>query len=345
MSEVALLVVPATLLLLVALVLVARWRGDVAEVPRVLEEPPEPIHPALLAILWGSFRRSSPLLAGFIDRRTQRALYQAELLHLAQQGVLELQPVGPVSDPADVVVRQRRDPDPVDAGFVRFLFPRGERSRTLREIGDTPGAADLLGTWAWGLRSQAMADMVSTHLAAPPAGGSIAALMRWTTGGILPLARQTRGWPAWSAWAVGTLGAGVALSNPLPVPWVAVPPLVCLAAGYAAVRLMPYRVPAPFRVRLARWSAFRRFLTSGITMDEAPAAAVAVWERHLVYAAALQAADEVDDQVRHMAPARAVFFPWLGAGADALGLLRSMGALAPAPARRPSVSLLGPPAG
>ena len=327
-----------TLGILIALVAIARARaGRVAGVPEVLMEPPEKIHPAELAILWGSFRRSSPLTAaiGVFDPWTQRALFQTELLHLAQQGVIELEAVGRVTEPEDLRVTLRTQPPALDRGFVAYLFPRGTRTRTLREVA-TGSDASGFSRWAGGIRTKVMLSIVTTQLRGGGMPGfSPAGIVMWGLRTFLPLSRLGRGWTAKLASLVALAGA-IVTGTTADEPWNLVLAAGCVAGGIVAVRLMPYRVPAAFRERLARWGAFRRFLVSHAYLDDAPAAAVAVWERHLVYASALQAAEEVQDQVRRVLPMSHMLLPWLGApsGDAAAAWVESLGTLAPRAAGR-----------
>ena len=332
-----------TLLAIGGLVIWARSRGRrVGGVPEVLAEPPEDIHPGELAVLWGSFRRGSPLLAatGLFDPGTQRSLYQTELLHLAQQRVIEMEAVGSVSDPDDLRIYLRKNPEPIDEGFVRFLFGEGATVRTLREVAGSSNAA-VFGQWAGGLRSKVMLGMVTTQMQGGGLpGGSIAGIVHWAMRSFMPLARQSRGWIGGITPLVGIGGAvGAGLAQPSP-PWEWVLPAACVGAGFLARAFIPYRVPAAFRERLARWGAFRRFLVSHAEMDDAPALAVAIWERYLVYATAMQAANEVEEQVRRVVPVSALLIPWLGG----MGWVRTIQASAPAPVRisRSAAILPGP---
>lgn len=323
------------------LVVAARVRARATAGPGLLTEPPENIHPAELAVLWGSFRRASPLLAaaGFFDPRTQRALFQTELLHLAQEGVIELQAIGPVTEPEDLRISLKKQPGPIDAGFIQFLFTGNTASRTLKEIA---AFADrqAFAAWAAGLRAKVMSEMVSTTMrgAGTPSTLSISGMLHWALSTWMPLSRQSRGWPGRLAGLVGFLGAmlvGVAsfADQGGSGSWLLA--LVCVAAGIVAVRLMPYRVAPLFRERLGRWASFRRFLVSHADMDDAPAASVAIWEKYLVYASALQAAEEVREQVRQVLPMSQLMLPWLGApgGLAAVAWVQSLGTFAPAGVR------------
>jgi Predicted membrane protein (DUF2207) C-terminal domain len=330
------LVVGATIVMLFVLVTVARARaGRAPGVPELLREPPEDVHPAELAILWGSFRRSSPLTAamGVFDPWTQRALFQTELLHLAQQGVIEMEAIGRVTEPEDLRVSLRKQPHALDRGFVQYLFAGGTRTRTLGEVAAS-GDASAFSRWAGGLRTKVMMSMVTTQLRGGGMPGfSLAGLAMWGLRTFLPLSRLGRGWTAKVA-TLAAFGGGIAASMIFPSPLNVVLGLGCIAAGVVAVRLMPRRTPAAFRDRLARWAAFRRFLVSHAEMDDASAAAVVVWEKYLVYASAMQAAEEVEDQVRQVLPMTHMLLPWLGApsGDASAAWVQSLGSLAP-PAR------------
>jgi len=76
---------------------------------------------------------------------------------------------------------------------------------------------------------------------------------------------------------------------------------------------MPSLLPLRLRERVARWGAFRSFLKDFSTFDDAPALAVIVWERYLVYAVALGVAGRVEKQVRELLPPEAIPEPWPGA--------------------------------
>jgi uncharacterized membrane protein len=76
---------------------------------------------------------------------------------------------------------------------------------------------------------------------------------------------------------------------------------------------------------MARWRSFRRFLTEFSSLPEAPALAVVIWERYLVYATALGCADEVEKQVKALIPPQELPSPWEGApsGVNALAFVHS----------------------
>jgi hypothetical protein len=308
-------------------------------------EPPEEVHPAELAVLWGSFRRSSPLMAaiGMFDPWTQRALFQTELLHLAQQGVIEMEAVGRVTEPEDLRVSLRKEPEAMDRGFVDYLFAEGKEARTLAEVARSSNAS-AFSMWAMALRTRAMTSMVATQI-----GGvgrpsmSMGGMISWALHTFMPLSRLSRGWTARLATTVAIAGAIVSGLTAPSGPATVLLPAICLLAGLVAVRFMPYQPPAAFRVRLARWASFRRFLVSHADLDDAPALAVTVWERYLVYASALQAAEEVQGQVRRVVPLSQLVIPWLGAPSGAAGVawVQSVGTAAPGGARMSPLRVLG----
>src|SRR4029450_3234043 len=76
-----------------------------------------PRAPAELAFLWSAYAgETSP-----------KNVYRAQLLHLADEGVVELRAVGLVTEPTDLLVALVGEarPDTPDADFVAFLFPEG----------------------------------------------------------------------------------------------------------------------------------------------------------------------------------------------------------------------------
>jgi len=86
--KVLLVLVP---LFFAAMVLLARRRDRVPGVPRHLQEPPEDIHPVELAKMWAVAN----------GRLGSANVYRTQMLHLANIGAIEMQAVGPVSDPDD----------------------------------------------------------------------------------------------------------------------------------------------------------------------------------------------------------------------------------------------------
>jgi hypothetical protein len=99
---------------------------------------------------------------------------------------------------------------------------------------------------------------------------------------------------------------------------------VAIAAGLvtwlAVWRFVPPRLGLHDREGFARWAGFRRYLRDFSNLHEAPTMAVTIWQHYLVWAVALDIADEVEKQVRALVPPEAMPAPWPGgpAGLDAL---------------------------
>jgi hypothetical protein len=303
-------------LVFAALLVLAAVRDRVPNVPRSLEEPPEPLHPVELAVLWSAYRKHfSP-----------RTAYRAELLHLARVGTISMDPVGTVSDPVDFVLTLREPPEAgIDEDFVRFLFPSDGS-------GGDRGSSVL---------------MSRLH----PDRTARARLSRWWVD-LLEGAR--RGLESiWSdqrfevsvAFLVGFFGswlaAGLAITGSKPVGrWL---PFATILVGWAGWILtawaLPAHLPEELRARLAAWRSFRRHLRTFASVRDAPAAGVVIWEDHLVYALALGVAGRVERQLRALDAAPLLPSPWHGAPSGAHGLswfrqLRRRGprALPPTPA-------------
>ncbi|MGH2711583.1 MAG: DUF2207 family protein, partial [Actinomycetota bacterium] len=276
---------------LIAMLVVARRRDRVPDVPRHLQEPPEDIHPVELAVLWSTSRGSlSPKTA-----------YRAQLLHLVQNGTIEVIPVGLVSDPDDFQLRLVKQPGELDTEFVSFLFAEnGKGPILLEEIKAKGSRRDRLTSW-WkrvGARTKKKVEAVvkgRTRIESTAAflgALGVGAYGYWRSIGF-------HEGPILFDGFVGPLAAGLI---PLAV------------VGFLVTkRLMPSRLPAELRERLAKWTAFRRYLTEFQTFEDAPAAAVTIWEHYLVYATALGVADEVEKQVRALVPAERLPEPWPGA--------------------------------
>ena len=270
---------------LAALVIWSFRRDRVPDVPRTLQEPPEEIHPAELALLWSAYR----------GHFAPKDAYRAQLLHLARQGVIDVVPDGRVSDPKDLQIRRLREPtDPLDQHFVGFLFDAqpggvGTPVRLADVKARGTRTARLGGWWRYGVRrlkqpleriktGQTRRESVLTFLYAAAVGAS-------------------------GYWAYDHLH-----KRP---PLLLIP--VALVAWLVAARLIPPRLDDALRRRLVQWKAFRRFLTEFSNLHEAPALAVIIWERYLVYATALGVADVVAKQVRALIPQEALPSPWPGA--------------------------------
>jgi uncharacterized membrane protein len=88
---------------------------------------------------------------------------------------------------------------------------------------------------------------------------------------------------------------------------------VALVTWFLAARFMPPRLPKKLRDRIAKWKAFRRFLKAFSSLPEAPALAVIIWEKYMVYATALGVAKQVEKQVRALVADEDLPSPWPGA--------------------------------
>ncbi len=274
-----------------AMVVVASRRDRVPGVPRYLQEPPEDIHPVDLAMLWSAAE-------GHLEPKNA---YRAQMLHLARTRAIDIQAVGPVSDPEDFMLRLRERPDGVDGEFVEFLFAGdGDSAVSMRSIKNRgPRKAELTDWWT------KAGSRTKRYITQIVKGRTRAERTVLTIG--------TLGAAAYGWWrSVGAL-EGPGFFTGLVGPFAFSLVVVGVASRVIAGRLMPARLPAKLRTRVARWSAFRRFLKEFSTFDDAPALAVIVWEHYLVYAVALGVADRVEEQVRELLPPDAIPEPWPGA--------------------------------
>ena len=280
------------------MVLLARRRDSVPGVPRHLQEPPEDIHPVDLAMLWSASQ-------GHLEPKNA---YRAQMLHLARTGAIDVQAVGPVSDPEDFQLRLRKSPRGIDEEFVEFLFAGdGQGPVSMRSIKSKGMRASELRDWwkkAGGRTKRVVTQIVK--------GRSRAERTALTIG--------TLGAAAYGYWrSVGSFDAPGFFSG-LVGPFAFWLLAVGVASRVIAGRLMPARLPSKLRERVANWAAFRRFLKEFSTLDDAPALAVVIWERYLVYAVALGVAGRVEKQVRELLPAEAIPEPWPGAPQGVAGI-------------------------
>lgn len=278
----------------ILLILISRIRDRVPGVPKILNTPPEEIHPVELAQMWAAAN----------GRLGSQNVYRAQMLHLARIGAIELQAEGRVSDPEDFRVRLRdvRDAEPRDMEFLEFLFPgstddeialsslepKGKRRTELREwwkLVDSSGKEVLRGM----LPSLRWESLLTTLLGI---AGIVAAFVM-----------------------TGLIESPVALL---------LLPVALIGMTIAHVLIRP-RIGEEGRERVARWRAFRRFLTEFSSLPEAPTLAVVIWEQYLVTATALGVADEVEKQVKALIPPEELPSPWKGApsGLDGFSMMRS----------------------
>ena len=275
-----------------ALVLLARRRDRVSGLPEVVREPPEAVHPVSLAIRWHAYRRVPGT----------KPAYRAQLLHLASEGIIELRATGSVSDPDDLTIRLRRRPDDdgPDRDFVTFLFPDDEHddapvSLAALRTGGTDGV--VLRRWWTNALHGAAGALDRIHRGRVRLETVVAALVGITVAvrGLVALL------------ADGAEAGAAAIAAGL-VTWLGV------------ARFVPPRLGAQEREAFARWAGFRRYLRDFSNLHEAPTMAVTIWQHYLVWAVALDIADEVEKQVRALVPPEAMPAPWPGgpAGLDAL---------------------------
>lgn len=272
-------------LLMLALVVVSRLRDREPNVPKILREPPEPpevMHPVDLAAIWGSIS----------GRRPAADAYRAEILYLAQIGVIELQPVGLVSDPEDFTIKRKKDPTAEgDVDFVDFLFSgNGSEPVSLKELEATGKRRSKLRHW-W----SDMGHRTESVSAAIRSGQH-----RWESFTVGAIAVATIAWAFY---------AGAGIVGPFAY-WLIPLAVVGWIASAIAIRS---RLKPELRERMARWRAFRRFLKKFSSLPDAPAMAVIIWERYLVYATALGVAKTVEKQVKALVPPEQLPPPFPGA--------------------------------
>lgn len=271
---------------MVVLLVISKVRDRVPGVPRALQDPPEDLHPLVVAELMSSFRGVlHPSLA-----------YRTELLHLVGEGNIEMIPEGKATDPDDLTIRLRDRPqDGVDREFVDALFGSedGTRELSLDEMGKSQARGKRFQKWWMGLLKQGRSLRVATGRWE----GKLTALL-----GI--------GGAAYGFWVAGGRLGPFSL-------WLV---LVSVASMIAVLIPMDRRVRPEFRERVAKWKAFRRFLRRFSSLPDAPAMAVVVWERYLAYAVALGVADEVEKQVKALVPQEELPAPWADGPSGVQGL-------------------------
>jgi uncharacterized membrane protein YgcG len=277
--------------LMLLLAFVARRRDRDPDIPDILDGPPEPdAHPAVLAVRWALVNRRSPVEA-----------YRAELLHLAQGGSIDIRPVGTVTQAKDHEVRPVEEPeDPLDEDFYGFLF--GARDDTPEPVSLNrykPKKAEARRLDAWWKKITGRAE--SETFGASGKGRWELRILSWIwlsglVWSFILAAKAGRGWFAPAFIALG------------------------LVVMYVGRKLIPARLRDPERQRtMMRWRAFRRYLASFSSLPTAPAAAVIIWERYLVFAVALGVADKVEEQVRAILPESQMPKPYAGAPSGLAG--------------------------
>jgi hypothetical protein len=309
------------------LIVVATRIRDRVGVPDDVTEPPEPIDPVDLAVLWGASR----------GQTFSTTAYSTEILHLARVRVIDMQPVGTVSNPSDFQVKLVAEPQTdVDRDFVDFLFGKDA-------LPGVPGRPDL--------PTDPPEEVVATagpstrvSLNSLRRKGSNSRLKRWSNDltaraksrmGTLPkeqkrLGRRVIFWTALLGPVAGialSVSAGDVAGLPQAFIWESI-----LVGTITAFSVPPKLDPA-FRARMAPWWGFRKYLKEFSSLPDAPALAIVIWEQYLEYAAALGVAKEVARQVGSLVPAERLPSPWPGApsGASAVAWVAAFHTLSAVP--------------
>ena len=195
-------------------------------------------------------------------------------------------------------MKQEPSEEGPDRDFVHFLFPDEKTpSVSMNALTGGGGRSSQLERW-WkdvGNKASASVDRLRrgrSRLETVAAGLLAVAAVFFSVGELQP----TNGFSS----IVGIVGV---------VGWLVV------------LRFVPPRLDRDLRERMARWRAFRRFLKDFSSLPEAPALGVVIWEQYLVYAVALDVAEEVQRQVKALVPEQDLPAPWPGAPPGLNGLL------------------------
>ncbi|HEY7279995.1 MAG TPA: DUF2207 domain-containing protein [Actinomycetota bacterium] len=301
-EELALLLLAALPVFWILVAIGARLKDKIG-IPDDVTQPPEPADPVDIAVLWGTIR----------GQTFSTTAYGTEMLHLARTGVLDLQPVGTVSNPTDFRIKLVGEPQTdVDRDFVDFLFGQGAHA-------GTPGRPDKGG--------DAIGDDGRISLNSLRHKGSSNRFKKWTNDlatrsksriGTVPKhqKRLARRVIMWSILIGAIVGSGLAISSgdvaglPQVFFWLAI--LVGLPVAYT----VPPKLDPELKARMLPWRAFRNYLREFSSLPDAPALAVIIWEQYLEYAMALGVAKEVAKQVGSLVPAERLPPPWPGASTN-----------------------------
>jgi hypothetical protein len=257
------------------MVVVARLRERAPGVPRTLSEPPEPkIRPPRLALEWSGYRRKPD---------TQNA-FRSQILHLASERVIDIRPLGTVSEAMNYeLIPRKTPPDDLDAMFVDALFPEGAPLRT-NEMKPGPRQIEKLSKWWDAIVTAAKGGGMRIRRSSLLLFVVLVTVLFWAI--PLTVISELPGWYPWAAVGVS---------------------LVCLVG---LRRVLPMLYPPERAERMQRWAAFRRYLKRFSSLPNAPTAAVVIWEHYLSLATALGVADRVEKQVRALVPAQNLIAPW-----------------------------------
>ena len=299
------LALPVVMLLLV---LLAKTRDRIREVPKLLEQPPEP-DAVQGALLWSAWR----------GHLSPQNAYRAQILRLVHLGAIEMRAEGMVTDPKDLTLHKRMEaldlPAKADQDFQMLLFGTGEDAvdeiSILKPKPRPTGTEPYTRYRAWwdgaksrsgdALRRIQKGDARLESMTAFVAAGGVAGYGLWT--------------------AVWGLGGRIGW-------WLVPAAVVCLVP---ALKAIPARVERSLRERVAKLTAFRRYLRRFSDLPNAPALAVVIWEQYLEWAVALGVADEVEKQVRALIPVDQLRSPVPGGptGLQGVNLFHAMTAAAP----------------
>jgi len=295
---------------------------DRVGVPDDVTQPPEPIDPVDLAVLWGAVR----------GQTFSMTAYSTEILHLARTGIIDMQPVGTVSNPSDFRVKLMHEPQTeVDQDFVRFMFGKGTKP-------GEPARPDIPPS-----KGGVESEDGRVSLNSLRRKGSESAFKKWSNDaktrsrsrmGTLPKEQKRLGRRviAWTM-LLGAVG-GSALSI-----WAGIPQLLqafiweAIIIGGIMLVSVPPKLDPDLKARMQPWRGFRKYLKNFSSLPDAPALAIVIWEQYLEYAAAMGIASEVAKQVGSLVPQERLPSPWPGAptGPNALFWLTSLHRLSAIP--------------
>jgi hypothetical protein len=293
---------------MVLLVLLAKARDRIPEVPKLLEQPPEP-DAVQGALLWSAWR----------GHLSPRNAYRAQVLRLVHLGAIEMRAEGMVTDPKDLTLRKRMEaldlPTQADQDFQMLLFGTGddaaEEISILHPKPRPSGSAPSTRYRSWWEGARARSGDALRRIQKGDAR------FESTTAFILAGAAAGYGIRT-AAWGLGG-----------PVGWWLVPAaVVCLVP---ALRAIPARVDRPLRERVAKLAAFRRYLLHFSDLPNAPALAVVIWDEYLEWAVALGVGGQVEKQVRALIPVEQLRSPIPGgpSGLQGVNVLHAMWVAAP----------------
>jgi uncharacterized membrane protein YgcG len=280
-------------LALALLVWIARLRDRVADVPDVLEQPPEDDSVAA-ALLWSAWH-------GHVSPQNA---YRAQIMRLARLGAIEIQAEGLVTDPKDLTLVRKMGaldlPNAEDQDFMWLLFGRTQEkdSISLKQMRSGRASAAKYTTWYGAAKTK-----TGSILSRVEKGDA-----RFESVSAFAIAFGAAGYGLWTAvWGLGGR-----------IGWWLVP--VSLISLIVALRMIPARLREEDRRRVMKLAAFRRYLKDFSDLPNAPALAVVIWEQYLEWAVALGVADEVEKQVTAIVPVESLRSPIPGGPTGLAGI-------------------------